>query len=158
MSAGLSANHGLGLELTWTFVLVFTVMATVDPCRRMLGSQPLAIGLTVFTAHLIIVRTIILCFYFLENYFIILFLDHEKFTFHLLTVYCSVSARIWTNFLSNIIFFAENYTFSDYTNFYQIFQVDSTGCSINPARSFGPAFIANKWENHWVCKIISLPA
>ncbi|XP_056643286.1 aquaporin AQPAe.a isoform X1 [Diorhabda sublineata] len=25
-----------------------------------------------------------------------------------------------------------------------------TGCGINPARSFGPAVIINKWDNHWV--------
>jgi len=25
-----------------------------------------------------------------------------------------------------------------------------TGCGINPARSFGPAIVANVWENHWV--------
>ena len=25
-----------------------------------------------------------------------------------------------------------------------------TGTSINPARSIGPAIVANQWENHWV--------
>ena len=25
-----------------------------------------------------------------------------------------------------------------------------TGCSINPARSLGPAIINNQWEHHWV--------
>lgn len=28
--------------------------------------------------------------------------------------------------------------------------VPITGCSINPTRSFGPALVANKWDNHWV--------
>ncbi|OXB75185.1 UNVERIFIED_CONTAM: hypothetical protein H355_002718 [Colinus virginianus] len=28
--------------------------------------------------------------------------------------------------------------------------IDYTGCGINPARSFGSALIANKFENHWI--------
>ena len=31
-----------------------------------------------------------------------------------------------------------------------LFLLPITGCSINPARSFGPALIANAWDNHWV--------
>ena len=31
-----------------------------------------------------------------------------------------------------------------------IFLVPITGCSINPTRSFGPALVAGKWDNHWV--------
>lgn len=29
------------------------------------------------------------------------------------------------------------------------------GCSINPARSFGPALVANKWDNFWVFVVVS---
>lgn len=29
-------------------------------------------------------------------------------------------------------------------------QVPLDGCSINPARSFGPAAVAHQWRNHWV--------
>ncbi|XP_026686140.1 aquaporin-1-like [Diaphorina citri] len=33
------------------------------------------------------------------------------------------------------------------------------GCSINPARSFGPALVTGHWENHWVSRIplVGLP-
>jgi len=30
------------------------------------------------------------------------------------------------------------------------FQGPYTGCSMNPARTFAPAFWNDAWENHWV--------
>uniref|UniRef100_T1IHK5 Aquaporin n=1 Tax=Strigamia maritima TaxID=126957 RepID=T1IHK5_STRMM len=33
---------------------------------------------------------------------------------------------------------------------FMYFQLNFTGCSINPARSLGPAVIFNKWQHHWV--------
>lgn len=33
--------------------------------------------------------------------------------------------------------------------------VSFTGSSMNPARTFGTAFVAGEWDNHWVGKIIA---
>ena len=29
-----------------------------------------------------------------------------------------------------------------------------TGCSINPTRSFGPALVADAWDDHWIWSAI----
>lgn len=29
-------------------------------------------------------------------------------------------------------------------------QIPASGASLNPARSLGPAFIMNRWDQHWV--------
>lgn len=31
-----------------------------------------------------------------------------------------------------------------------LFLINFTGCSVNPARSFGPSYVYKKWENHWI--------
>lgn len=75
--------QGFGVELMITFVVVLTVLASLDEKRTDLhGSAPLTIGLAVALGHL--------------------------------------------------------------------FAVSYTGCSLNPARSFGPAVVKNSWDNHWV--------
>jgi len=47
--------RGFVLEMVLTFVLVFTVYATIDPNREATGQGPLAIGVAVMIAHFIAV-------------------------------------------------------------------------------------------------------
>jgi len=47
--------RGFILEMVLTFVLVFTVYATIDPNRESTGQGPFAIGMAVMIAHLILV-------------------------------------------------------------------------------------------------------
>ncbi|XP_041377056.1 aquaporin-5-like [Gigantopelta aegis] len=83
LAEGVDPGMGLGVEIFITFVLVFTVFASVDSRRKDLnGSTPLSIGLSVTMCHL--------------------------------------------------------------------FAVPYTGSSMNVARSFGPAMVMWKWNNHWV--------
>ena len=37
-----------------------------------------------------------------------------------------------------------------------VFQFEYTGSAINPARTLGPAIVANKWDDHWVCRLYFL--
>jgi Major intrinsic protein len=53
INVALNLQQAFGVELIITFVLVFTVFASVDPSRRDLnGSAPLTIGLSVTLCHL----------------------------------------------------------------------------------------------------------
>lgn len=83
MNGDVTEAQGFGVEVMITFVLVFTVLASIDEKRTDLnGSAPLTIGLAVAVGHLVAIAY--------------------------------------------------------------------TGCSMNPARSFGPAVIQNAWDAHWV--------
>ncbi|ESO90935.1 hypothetical protein LOTGIDRAFT_145722 [Lottia gigantea] len=48
---GLNIWKAFGIEAILTYILVFSVFATIDPNRRELGSKPLAIGLAAALCH-----------------------------------------------------------------------------------------------------------
>jgi len=82
LAPGVSAMHGLLLEIIITFALVFVVFATAMDSKGLGHLAPLAIGMTIFVGHLV--------------------------------------------------------------------AVPFTGTSMNPARSLGPALVANVWTDHWI--------
>ncbi|XP_050389863.1 aquaporin AQPAe.a isoform X2 [Patella vulgata] len=49
---GLNHWKAFGIEAILTYILVFSVFATIDPNRRELGSKPLAIGIAAALCHL----------------------------------------------------------------------------------------------------------
>jgi len=80
---GVSIGGGFGVELFFTFMLVFFVFSVTDPKKKVEPyGQTLGIGIIIWVAHVCIIP---------------------------------------------------------YTN-----------CSINPARSFGPAVVAGQWDDHWI--------
>lgn len=78
----ITAGQAIGIEVTLTFLLVFTVFATAIDPRGSGDLAPLAIGLSVLIEHFV--------------------------------------------------------------------GVPLTGASMNPARSFGPAFAMGVWQDHWI--------
>jgi len=83
LTSGVEVGQGFGLELLFTFILVFHVLSITDPINKMekFGTC-LGIGIVIWVCHVCL--------------------------------------------------------------------VPFTGCGINPARSFGPAIVMNKWDNHWI--------
>jgi len=83
LAPGLRVEQGFGLEVLFTFVLVFLVFAITDPANKVEKyAVGLGIGIVILVCHVCL--------------------------------------------------------------------IPFTGCGINPARSFGPAVMMNKWDNHWV--------
>jgi len=82
INPALSSWQGFGIEFVLTFIIVFTVFATLDPQFSLLTTPSPIIG----------------CAYLV----------------------CSLAA------------------------------LPSTGAALNPARALGPAFVMNKWNNHWI--------
>jgi hypothetical protein len=63
MGSDVTVIQSLGIHLITTFLFVLTFFATVDPNRPTLGSQPLAVGLSMMLGHLVGV-SYIFCFVF----------------------------------------------------------------------------------------------
>lgn len=83
LADGLKVEQGFGLELLFTFILVFLVFSITDPVNKVEKyAVCLGIGIVILVCHVCL--------------------------------------------------------------------IPFTGCGINPARSFGPAVVMNKWDNHWV--------
>lgn len=83
LGPGVKPEQGFGLELLFSFILVFFVLSITDPIKKMENfGTCLGIGVVIWVCHVCL--------------------------------------------------------------------IPFTGCGINPARSFGPAVVMNKWDNHWI--------
>uniref|UniRef100_A0A671Y5G0 Aquaporin 1 (Colton blood group) n=1 Tax=Sparus aurata TaxID=8175 RepID=A0A671Y5G0_SPAAU len=133
---GITPNQGFGVEFLLTLQLVMCVLAVTDKRRDVGGFGPLAIGLSVGLGHLAGLNRVTKA-----QGFIIEFLATLQLVLCVIAVTdkrrsdVKGSAPLAIGLSVGLGHFAA---------------ISFTGCGINPARSFGPALIRSKMENHWV--------
>uniref|UniRef100_A0A671XZK7 Aquaporin 1 (Colton blood group) n=1 Tax=Sparus aurata TaxID=8175 RepID=A0A671XZK7_SPAAU len=161
---GVTPSQGVGIELLATFQLVLCVIAVTDKRRRdVTGSAPLAIGLSVCLGHLAAISYTGCGINPARSFGPALILNN--FTNHWLNRVTKAQGFI-IEFLATLqlvlcVIAVTDKRRSDVkgsaplaiglsVGLGHFAAISFTGCGINPARSFGPALIRSKMENHWV--------
>nr|XP_034963975.1 aquaporin-5-like [Zootoca vivipara] len=132
------AGQAVGVELILTFLLVLCVFASTDSRRTdAVGSPALSIGLSVTTGHFLGLHNNTGAGQAVGVELILTFLL-------VLCVFASTDSRRTDAVGSPALSIGLSVTTGHFLGIY------FTGCSMNPARSFGPAVIMANFQDHWI--------